>query len=259
MQTVNAALDLLGVKNDDILLVHSGISNLGKVEGGAKSLLTLIREKVGGNGTLLFPAFPITSTMFELLSSGYTFNSLKTPSRMGTLTEVALNVEGRYRSIHPSHSVVAIGAKGAEFVADHHLSRHPFDEKSPFWKLTKHNGKILLVGVGLNSVTSFHVIEDVMGDRFPVKIYLDKLFDCMCLDDDGNQLLVRTLCHDPNVSKVRNCERVRKYLLDEKVMQIVKVGEGEISLIDAQGLLRCLDRLWQQNNMTIYGKLFGFF
>ena len=41
-----------------------------------------------------------------------------------------------------------------------------------FPRLAEAGGKIVVMGVGLSSVTGFHLTEDRMGEEFPVKVYL---------------------------------------------------------------------------------------
>ncbi len=43
---LNDVLNDLGISTGDKLMVHSGISNLGKILGGAKALLELLRDRV---------------------------------------------------------------------------------------------------------------------------------------------------------------------------------------------------------------------
>jgi len=46
----------LGINNNDILLVHSSLSNLGWVCGGAQTVITALMNAVGSDGTLVMPA-----------------------------------------------------------------------------------------------------------------------------------------------------------------------------------------------------------
>ena len=53
-------LKKIGIKQGDSVLVHSSLSKIGFVEGGAQTVVDALFEVIGENGTLLFPTFPAT-------------------------------------------------------------------------------------------------------------------------------------------------------------------------------------------------------
>jgi aminoglycoside 3-N-acetyltransferase len=174
---------------------------------------------------------------------------------MGAVTEYALRAKGGKRSMHPSHSIIAFGERKEYFVGEHHLSPTPFGNSSPFARLVEASGKILLLGVGLSSTTSFHRIEDKLGSDFPVKVYLDKVFEISCVDEDGNKIIVKTPSHDPFISRVRDCNLVRTAFIESGVMQELTLGNGKIAVIDAKAMEVCLENLLSKERFTIYGKI----
>lgn len=253
---LGAALDAVGLASGASVMVHSGISGLGKVAGGPKAVYDLIRERVGEHGHVLYPVFPFGTLMHEYLKSGPGFDVRTAPSKMGALTEYALKIPGGLRSVHPTHSVLAFGKRAAEFVAEHHLCATPFAEGSPFERLARLGGKILLIGVGLNSTTSFHRVEDRLGERFPVRVYLPEVFRIACVDTQGDTVEVRTRAHDPFISRIRDCELVRQSFLQAGVMSVARVGDGEIALIDARAMDRTLEDCLSRGE-SIYGRIWG--
>ena len=52
-ETLASAFSTLGLKLGDSVMVHSGISNLGKVAGGPKSVFDLIQDTIGPTGKVL--------------------------------------------------------------------------------------------------------------------------------------------------------------------------------------------------------------
>jgi len=257
LATLAAALDKLGLVSGDSVLVHSGISNLGKVAGGPRAIFDLIQETVGSQGNVLYPVFPFGGLMYDHLRSNSTFDARTAPSKMGALTEYALKIPGGRRSLHPSHSVLAFGNRSNDFVAEHHLCSTPFADKSPFARLVEASGKILLLGVGLNSTTSFHRIEDRLGVDFPVRVYLDEVFNISCIDSDGQEYKVSTMAHDPFISRVRNCQLFRNIFLQAGILHEVAVGNGSIGIIDARAMEECLEQFCRRDRFTIYGKIWG--
>lgn len=56
INTIYQDLMRLGISNSDILLVHSSLSSLGWVCGGAQAVITALMNAVGSVGTLVMPA-----------------------------------------------------------------------------------------------------------------------------------------------------------------------------------------------------------
>jgi aminoglycoside 3-N-acetyltransferase len=56
INTINQDLMKLGINNGDILLVHSSLSSLGWVCGGAQTVITALMNALGIDGTLVMPS-----------------------------------------------------------------------------------------------------------------------------------------------------------------------------------------------------------
>src|SRR5687768_12720625 len=81
------ALRALGLERGDCVLVHSSLSRIGRVAGGAEAVVDALLEVVGTEGTLAVPTFPFTGSMLEYLRSDPPFDAETTPSRMGAISE----------------------------------------------------------------------------------------------------------------------------------------------------------------------------
>jgi aminoglycoside 3-N-acetyltransferase len=77
---------------------------------------------------------------------------------MGVLAETVRTWPGAVRSMHPQTSFGAIGAK-AEFVTEGHALDSMLGENSPLARLEDLDAKVLLLGVGFDSCTCFHLAE----------------------------------------------------------------------------------------------------
>jgi aminoglycoside 3-N-acetyltransferase len=179
------------------------------------------------------------------------------PTRMGWLTEHALMSPGGSRSVHPTHSVLAFGPRSADFVKDHHLCLTPFADRSPYARLVDFGGKILLIGVGLSGMTSFHRTEDRLGERFPVRVYRPEVFRVRCVDAAGRSREVSTLAHDPFISRIRDCDLMREEFLKSGVLREVSVGDGVVGMIDARAMDDLLEDLCRNRSQCIYGRIWG--
>ncbi len=144
------------------MLVHSSLSSFGYVEGGADTVIDALLEVVGSAGTVLVP----TLTGDETLSTGNppTFDPVNTACWTGRIPETLRKRTSAIRSVHPTHSVAAIGADAPLLTKDHQFSITPCDESSPYYKLAHvEGGCILLIGVDHESNTSFHCAEELVG------------------------------------------------------------------------------------------------
>ena len=241
--------------NSDIFL-HTSLRKIGySIEGGKEFIADVICDFVDlQKHTLLVSALPFRTTMKEFLDANKTLDIATAPNAMGAVNNIIMNKEGAFRSLHPTHSTVAIGKNAKEYVKDHQLDQTPFGPHSPYFKLMLNNGKILLFGVDLESMTFTHVIEDMLGDLYPVKVYTDKLYNVDVTDTEGGLHHVVTTCHNPEVSSIRNCESIRKELIESGAMKAFPFGTSEVSIIDAKGYVKTVGKLLLQGK-SIYGEV----
>jgi aminoglycoside N3'-acetyltransferase len=88
---------------------------------------------------------------------------------MGLLSEVFRRTPGVSRSLHPTHSVCAVGPLAGAITAEHHLGMTTFGARSPFARMAEIDTVILGLGKPYYRVlTQTHSPEDLLGDRFPV-------------------------------------------------------------------------------------------
>ncbi len=154
-----ADLARLGLRSGGVLLVHSALKSFGRaVPGGAETIIAALREAIGPAGTLLMPALS-----YEQVSASQPFFSVAdTPSCVGLIPETFRRQPGVRRSIHPTHSVCGIGPRAAEILAGHEDDETPCGPNSPFYRLPKYQGQILMLGCGLKPNTSMHAIEEIV-------------------------------------------------------------------------------------------------
>ena len=159
-EQIAEALQTLGVQTGHIVFVHSSLSSIGYVEGGADAVVDAFLDVLGSTGTLVVPAFTF--------SHGGKFNPVFDPirdtSEMGRITEVARTRPGARRSRHLLHSVAALGPHAEDITAVHGPSAWAAD--GPFWKLYELDAHILMLGVPYLRCTFFHVIEQLVQVRY---------------------------------------------------------------------------------------------
>ncbi len=157
----------------EILMVHSSISDMQPMyKGSASELLRLLLKLAGPDRTLAMPAFYLGSAQLynrEYYRKNPRFDVRKTPSQMGLVTELFRRWPGVVRSLHPTHSVCALGPLAAQLVATHQLSPWACGEMSPFGVMGRHKTAILGIGTEYyRSLTQVHAMEEILGDEFPI-------------------------------------------------------------------------------------------
>lgn len=169
------------------LMVHSSLSAIGWVLGGAPTVVDALLDVIGDQGTLVMPAAtpncadpaswddPMISDTWldEVREHLPVFNPNITPTSMGAIAECFRTWPATLRSNHPLSSVCANGPLAENIVSEHALA---FSEGNgtPFEKLYNLDCWILLLGVGFNRCTALHFAESqvdtrrVTKSRFPM-------------------------------------------------------------------------------------------
>jgi len=171
-ESLGRDLASLGVSYGDRLIVHTSVRSLGWVNGGAIAYIQALMDAVSTTGTIVMPTQsgdysdpgswrhpPVPPEWVDAVKRTMpAFDPAVTPTwRMGVTPELFRTMPGVVRSNHPSGSFAAWGANAAEIVADHGVQR--IGEESPAARLYDLDGKVLLVGVGHDRNTSFHLAE----------------------------------------------------------------------------------------------------
>ena len=157
----------------EVLMVHCSFDDmLPMYADGVAQLLGVLRGLCGQERTLAMPAFSYVSAGGDLV--GYftahpRFDARRQPSQMGLLSEVFRRSPGVRRSLHPTHSICALGPRAEALTAEHHLGGTTFGARSPFARMAELDTVILGLGKPYYRVlTQTHVAEDLLGDRFPM-------------------------------------------------------------------------------------------
>lgn len=168
----------VGLRPGMTVLVHCSMRQVGWVRGGAdvlrRALLDVIDES---RGTLVVPAqtgsnsessADYRAAVADLSEAELDahrarvigFDTRTTPSEgMGALAESVRTHPRAHRSPHPISSFAAVGAQAAQLCAV-----HPLDcllgPQSPLGRLAQLDAWVLLLGVGYDKCTAFHLGED---------------------------------------------------------------------------------------------------
>ncbi len=149
----------LGLKAGDRVIVHSAMSRLGHVVGGATTVIQTLQEVLTTKGTLMMPSFN-HGVIFRPGEAGY-FDPTETKTENGTIPETFWRMPKVYRSWHPTHSFAVWGHKAHDYTRHHHRVR-TMGAGSPLDMLHTDGGYGLLLGVDYQANTFHHVVETLL-------------------------------------------------------------------------------------------------
>ncbi|CEJ92897.1 hypothetical protein VHEMI08524 [[Torrubiella] hemipterigena] len=171
--TLVTAFTNSGLAAGDTVLLHSSLSKIGWVCGGAEAVILALLEVLGPEGTLVVPTHssdnsdpakweqpPVPKEWWDTIRQNTpVFNPKTTRTRgMGAIAELARTFPGVLRSDHPQTSFAAIGPR-AKCITDGHQLDSMLGENSPLARLEELNAKIVLLGVGFDVCTMMHLAE----------------------------------------------------------------------------------------------------
>ena len=153
---IAADLRGMGLEAGAEVMVHSSLSSLGHVEGGAATVVEAFLDVLGSAGTLMVPTFTHSGTEY--------FDPLVSPSKNGAITEAVRARPEAVRSLHPTHAVTAIGPDAGELVEED-LEHGALGRGCALDKLARRGGSVFLLGVDHIVNSTIHIGEDYGGDN----------------------------------------------------------------------------------------------
>ncbi len=222
--TLTDAFRAIGLHSGDLVLVHSALRRLGPVAGGADTVIDAMLAAVGPTGTVAVP----THTWKVVSSEQPVFHQTFTPSHVGVLGNVLRQRPQAFRSLHPTHSVAAIGPRAAEFTHGHELGGTPCSPTSPYGRLRDWGGKILIIGADLACCTFFHGCEEWAGmpwanTRDPVPL--------ISIANDGRTFPIAV--RHPYVNTWDRYLELEPHLVAAGAMQLAHLHACPLRLLDA--------------------------
>src|SRR5262249_46981051 len=148
-------LERFGVPRDGVLVVHSAIAPLSRRGLRAEAIIEALIEYMRG-GNLLMP----TMTWRTVTPEHPHWDDVETPSHTGVLTEIFRTRYAIGRSIHPTHSVAGLGPAVPLLLSRHHIDKTPVSANSPYGLMRDYEAYVLMIGVGLETVTAIHLPEE---------------------------------------------------------------------------------------------------
>lgn len=219
-----ASLKKAGVKNGDVIFVHSDIGSFGKLLTADRqlllgSLLRSMKEAVGPSGTIVMPTF---SYSFE--KDGI-FDVENTKSTVGTLTEFFRKQKNVGRTSHPNHSIAVWGRMEKEFLD---ADNDTFGTNSVFARLHNIKGKIVFLGASFQSCTFIHYIEQM--HHVPYRIFVKMKGKVIVR---GKTKSYEVIFYKKYSYFFTSLSKLEDHLLGKGMMKKVQIGNSNILAIDS--------------------------
>jgi aminoglycoside 3-N-acetyltransferase len=177
------------------------------------------------DGLLVFP----THTWMQVgYKDNNTYDPLTCDSCVGVLTNLFMKREGAVRSLHPTHSVAAIGKDAVDFTNSEELTRTPCSREGCYGRLYDRRAQILFLGCDLTKNTFLHGVEEWNEIPNRLKESPQELYVKV------NGELIRVMQHrhvDGDVSE--NYIKVEADLIKNGAAVYCKIGDALCVLCDA--------------------------
>jgi len=231
-EALKKQLGELGLRPDDTVTIHTSMKAIGKVEGGADTVIDAFCEYLS-EGLFLVP----THTWACVGLSQPVYDVRSTPACIGALPRTAALRKDGYRSLHPTHSLWGHGKGAEEYLRGEEALCTPCAPTSAYGRLAEAGAKILLIGVGNDKNTFIHAVEE-MAD-LPNRLSPEPLA-LTVIDHNGNAIPVsmhRHFCTETN-DVSRYFVNFEPALTDCGAQTLGKLGNAEVRVVDAK---KCRD------------------
>ena len=230
-EELKEAFSRLGVTSGMVVEVHSSLSALDYVVGGAQTLNDVLIDLISYEGTIVMPLQDVDNTdpsgwkspraehsLHQMIRDALpAYHRKESDSRkMGAVADNFRRREGVVTSFSPSSAYGAWG-KYARIICERQPLHFPLGEASPTSHLYDLDGYVLLIGVGYESATVLHLAEyrtmargiiiragavEMQGKRV-YKKYLDLDIDSECFAEYADEMEQKI---PVSVVKIHDCE-----------------------------------------------------
>ena len=226
------------IDQNGTLLVHCSLKSMGQVEGGAETVLSALSDYME-DGLLVLP----THTWEYIKGDNPRFYVADSPSCVGILPELFRKRHGVVRSLHPTHSVAALGKDAVDFTAGDEQFDTPCARNSAWGKLLDRQAQIILVGVDLRRNTFIHGVEEWVDIPGRMTDTHELLYTVL---PDGTEIPVPSRRHC-GLNWSEHFWKVEKTLVEGGALQIGTLGDAEVRICDTAKMTEILSDMLRHN------------
>lgn len=160
---LKGSLSELGIRSGQAVVVHAALSSFGSLEGGADTVIKVLKELISGEGLILMPAFTYETAYGNIRpdrirKSKSFYPGLPVSKPIGAIAETFRKSEGVCRNFHPQLSFCFWGKEAASLSQKYHMS-DSLSEKSPLGEILSRDGYVVLLGTEFDTVSILHAAE----------------------------------------------------------------------------------------------------
>ena len=223
-ETFRAIADALSPGDD--VMVHASLGQFGTFVPGVDSIIDALFAAVGPTGTVLM----MTDTRSFARTGRFDIGQ---PSETGLLTEIFRQRPDVSRSMVPMVSFAAQGARASEYLQTYHSH---LDATAPLTRLLENDGVILLLGVGYQKCTLWHLSEE----RYATPVNFYKTFEGVLVDGEcvlapiTQRFFVRR-----DLQGKKDISIVGRMLEERGQVKVLPLGDGVIRAFRARDFDAC--------------------
>lgn len=235
-ESLSRDLVAAGFSHADNIIMHSSLKSLGKIEGGASTVVRALSAVLGKTGNLMVPTFTYCMPSWGIDP----FHINNTVSRVGYLTEFIRENPHAVRSFHPTHSVAVLGPDAYELTANH-IDFTPLGRNSPYDRMRKRNAKLLLLGTDQRTNSSLHLMEVLANLPYVNISFTAGLeYEVAWFYNEDDQLEYTSIFEVPGCSRgfnaidkhLRTRNIIREFRIGDSVAVVILMQELENAVID---------------------------
>jgi aminoglycoside 3-N-acetyltransferase len=230
------ALEKMGLCAGDQLLLHAGFDASYGFKGTASEVTDTFLQVLGSTGALYMVSLPYGSSTIEYLRTEPTFDPLRTPSRMGLISEFYRRRPGVLRSLHPTHPILGFGPDVSSVLAGHEDCLMPCGAGSPFEHLLERSAKLAFMNVSLNTMTYFHYLEHLVHQRLPFSIYSDTPLLARSRGANGSVHHVPVKAFTPESITRRRPEVLHQWMQENGLIRKSTIGASRLVVVEMRSL-----------------------
>ena len=212
-----------GIQAGDVLMVHSALSKIGNVDGGAETVIRALIAVVSPGGTIAMPCYASGEDVEKGMADARYVDLRTLGSGTGKITEAFRNWPGVLRSSHPFSSMCALGKEASFLLRDHARAPHVCHRDSPVGRLVQLDAKVLGIGVPIGRGFGIaHHLEDTWKE-FPLSVHRPP-FRVRYINAEGEIVEREVIRFDPAVARTRIDQPDGAWINDQFTKHLTRLG-----------------------------------